>query len=107
MKCQDTCLSGALETSGEFKSADEVINEVEKDRLFYENSGGGMTLSGGEPLFQFDFALEILKKATEPVYKKIREKVPPFADFDASPFILLLGLFFIARMVVVLKEMVM
>ncbi len=51
--------------------------------------------------------VEILKKATEPVYKKIREKVPPFADFDASPFILLLGLFFIARMVVVLKEMVM
>lgn len=51
--------------------------------------------------------VEILKKLTEPVYKKIREKVPPFADFDASPFILLLALFFIARMVVVLKEMVM
>ena len=32
--------------------------------------------------------VDILKKATEPVYKKIRAKVPPFADFDASPFIL-------------------
>ena len=51
--------------------------------------------------------VEILKKATEPVYKKIRAKVPPFADFDASPFILLLALFFVARLVAVLKEMVM
>ena len=51
--------------------------------------------------------VEILKKATEPVYKKIRAKIPPFADFDVSPFVLLLVLFFVARMVAVLKEMVM
>ena len=51
--------------------------------------------------------VDILKKATEPVYKKIRAKIPPFADFDASPFILLLAIFFVARMVAVLKEMVM
>ena len=51
--------------------------------------------------------VEILKKATEPVYKKIREKIPPFADFDASPFVLLLSLFFVARLIAVLKEMLM
>ena len=51
--------------------------------------------------------VEILKKATEPAYKKIRAKVPPFADFDVAPFILLLGVFFIARLVAVLKEMAM
>ncbi|MBQ7303577.1 MAG: YggT family protein [Alphaproteobacteria bacterium] len=51
--------------------------------------------------------VDILKKATEPVYKKIRAKVPPFADFDASPFILLLAIFFVARMLDVLREMVM
>lgn len=50
--------------------------------------------------------MEILKMLTEPVYKKIREKIPPFADFDASPFILLLGLFFVARLIYVMKEMV-
>lgn len=50
--------------------------------------------------------MDILKMLTEPVYKKIRSKVPPFADFDASPFILLLGLFFIARLIYVLREMV-
>lgn len=49
--------------------------------------------------------IEILKNATEPVYKRIRAKVPPFADFDASPFILLLVLFFIVRFITVLKEM--
>lgn len=50
--------------------------------------------------------MEILKKLTQPVYKKIREKVPPFTDFDTAPFILLLGLFFVARLLYVLREMV-
>lgn len=50
--------------------------------------------------------MDILKMLTEPVYKKIRSKIPPFADFDASPFILLLALFFIARLIYVLREMV-
>lgn len=41
--------------------------------------------------------VEVLKKLTEPVYAKIRAKVKPFADFDASPFILLLALYFIGQ----------
>lgn len=49
--------------------------------------------------------MEILNMLTQPVYKKIREKVPPFADFDAAPFILLLALFFVARLIYVLREM--
>lgn len=50
--------------------------------------------------------MDILKMLTEPVYKKIRAKIPPFADFDISPFILLLALFFVARLIYVLREMV-
>jgi len=50
--------------------------------------------------------VEILKKMTEPVYAKIRAKIPPFADFDASPFILLLVLYFLAQMLYVLSNMV-
>lgn len=50
--------------------------------------------------------VEILKKATEPVYAKIRAKVKPFADFDASPFILLLGLYFIGQVLNALAEAV-
>ena len=41
------------------------MTEVLKDRVFYENSGGGLTLSGGEPMLQFEFAYELLKQAKQ------------------------------------------
>lgn len=53
----------ALELIGREADVDEVIREVCKDRLFYRNSGGGMTLSGGEPLAQFRFARALLEAA--------------------------------------------
>ena len=61
-KCVEVCPTGALELLGREMSVDEVVEEVEKDRLFYESSGGGATLSGGEVLVQRGFALEILKE---------------------------------------------
>ena len=64
-ECARVCYSDALELVGTEKSVDEVIAEVMKDKAFYENSDGGMTLSGGEPMFQFDFAYELLKSAKE------------------------------------------
>lgn len=54
---------GALESAGREASVEEVLEEVLKDKIFYENSSGGMTLSGGEPLAQFEFSLELLKRA--------------------------------------------
>lgn len=63
--CADVCVAQAVELAGKEVSVQEVIEEAEKDRVFYDNSGGGLTLSGGEPLLQFDFALAILKKAKE------------------------------------------
>ena len=59
------CFNGAKEICGKTVSADEVTAEALKDKPFYENSGGGVTLSGGEPLAQYDFSLELLKKAKE------------------------------------------
>ena len=56
---------GALERAGKQVTADEVMAEVLKDKAFYENSGGGMTLSGGEPLYACEFSMELLKKARE------------------------------------------
>ncbi|MBR6409427.1 MAG: YggT family protein [Alphaproteobacteria bacterium] len=50
--------------------------------------------------------VDILKKLTEPVYSRIRSKIPPFADFDASPFILLLILYFIGQLLNALAEAV-
>ena len=59
------CYNDAKEICGKTVSSDYVIAEVMKDFEFYKTSGGGITLSGGEPLAQFDFALDILKKSKE------------------------------------------
>ncbi len=64
-QCVGMCLAGANELFGKNVTADEVMNEARKDKIFYETSGGGITLSGGEPSMQADFALEIIKKAKE------------------------------------------
>lgn len=61
--CADACPSKALEMTGIYMSAEEVIKTVEEDGSFYVRSGGGITLSGGEPLCQAEFACEILKTA--------------------------------------------
>lgn len=63
--CQSVCPYGAIEILGQEKSTDEILDEVKKDKTFYLVSGGGITLSGGEPLFQFEATIEILKKAKE------------------------------------------
>lgn len=60
-KCQEACPTGALRRFGYLKSVEEVMKEVEKDRIFYEYSGGGITLSGGECLTQKEFTLELLR----------------------------------------------
>ncbi len=62
-RCAEVCLSKALELKGREMTASEVLAEVMKDASFFENSGGGMTVSGGEPLFQPDFLLELLQDA--------------------------------------------
>ncbi|MHC5058215.1 MAG: glycyl-radical enzyme activating protein [Planctomycetota bacterium] len=61
--CAKACPSGALELVGSEVPADEVIAEVMRDAPFYETSGGGMTLSGGEPLAQAHFAHALLARA--------------------------------------------
>ncbi|MGQ9632522.1 MAG: glycyl-radical enzyme activating protein [bacterium] len=63
--CAKECYAGALELIGRDATVDEVIAEVLRDKSFYETSGGGMTLSGGEPMMQIDFAEAILKRAKE------------------------------------------
>jgi pyruvate formate lyase activating enzyme len=60
-KCAEVCPTGARQIVGEEMTVEQVLAEVEKDTLFYSNSGGGITLSGGEPTMQPEFSLEILK----------------------------------------------
>lgn len=59
-ECIEVCPSGALKTIGIQSSVDEVISEVLKDLLYYKNSGGGLTISGGEPLAQYEFTKALL-----------------------------------------------
>lgn len=63
--CVDACLAGAREIIGQQISVAEVMAEVEKDRIFYDQSGGGVTFSGGEPLMQPDFLLALLKQCRQ------------------------------------------
>ncbi len=64
-KCADACPAEALSLAGKSMTADEVLEKVLRDEPFYKTSGGGMTVSGGEPFFQFGFLLELLVKAKE------------------------------------------
>jgi pyruvate formate lyase activating enzyme len=59
-KCAEACLYDALQIVGREVSVDEVLAEAEKDRVFYEQSGGGVTLSGGDPAVQSAFAEALL-----------------------------------------------
>lgn len=58
--CARNCFTGALVMSGQEMTVEEVMEEVLQDRAYYRNSGGGVTLSGGELTTQPEFALELL-----------------------------------------------
>ena len=89
--CAETCPAKAIEKIGTVYTSNEVISEVEKDAPFYENSFGGITISGGEPLSQYDFTLDILKKAKQKKIHTVLEtsgytsqkrllKIAPYVD---------------------------
>ena len=61
--CADSCPGGALKIFGKKMRVEDVLRIVEKDRAYYELSGGGMTLSGGECASQAEFSLELLRAA--------------------------------------------
>lgn len=63
--CVRACSFEALKLYGEAMAAEDIVNEAAKDIKYYENSGGGITVSGGEPLAQPEFTLEILKSARD------------------------------------------
>jgi len=61
-KCIDACWEDAIEVAGRYMSLDELVEECRRDEPFYRNSGGGVTVSGGEPLLQADFVLALLSR---------------------------------------------
>ena len=61
-RCAEECPGEALQLIGRWMTAGEVLAEAASDALYFEASGGGLTLSGGEPLAQPDFAAELLRR---------------------------------------------
>ena len=64
LHCAKVCPARAMTVSGKVMTVDEVLAVVEEDAVFYRHSGGGLTLSGGEPLAQGAFALDLVREAS-------------------------------------------
>jgi pyruvate formate lyase activating enzyme len=64
-KCVEVCIPEALKVYGKEMSIDEVYQDVVRDKPFYQNSGGGVTASGGEPLANADFVAELFKRCRD------------------------------------------
>ncbi|WP_119865394.1 glycyl-radical enzyme activating protein [Clostridium isatidis] len=60
-KCAEACTQNAIAFCGEEKSIEEIIKEIMKDKDYYEDSKGGVTISGGEPFLQYKELLELLR----------------------------------------------
>jgi pyruvate formate lyase activating enzyme len=90
--CAEACPAEAVKMSGRRMTVQEVLDEVLRDRPFYESSNGGVTLSGGEPLLQPEFSAAVLERClSEGLHTAIEtaahvpwsafEKVLPFVKF--------------------------
>jgi len=59
-RCAEVCPTKAIELSGKPQTVDQIMGEIEKERIFFDQSGGGVTFSGGEPLLHHQFLIELL-----------------------------------------------
>ena len=95
--CVKACPSHALTTEGTWYTVNEVMEEVRKDDAFYKKSGGGVTLSGGEPLLQKEFTEELLKNLKKEGYhtnietsgyveREYLERILPYLDLIYMDF---------------------
>ena len=61
-KCAEVCPTKAIEISGHPMSVAKIMKEIEKERVFFDQSGGGVTFSGGEPMLQSKLLIELLNE---------------------------------------------
>jgi pyruvate formate lyase activating enzyme len=64
-KCAEVCPTLAIEMSGKSMTVEQIMDAIEKDRIFYDQSGGGVTFSGGEPLTHKEILIELLDRCGE------------------------------------------
>ena len=90
-ECSEECPSTALHLFGEWWELEDLYHEIQKDKVYYTQSKGGITVSGGEPTIQSNFILEFLKKCKKNdistaldtcgyAARKIYERILPFVD---------------------------
>ncbi len=81
-KCSEVCVYEAIDIIGREVEVQDVVDEMEKDRIFFDESGGGISFSGGEPLMQLDFLSALLEEVKK---REIRITVDTcgYAPFDA------------------------
>lgn len=64
-RCAEICCTNAIEIAGREVSVIDIVKELEKDVIFFDSSGGGITVSGGEPLSQGEFTLDLLQRCKQ------------------------------------------
>lgn len=69
--CAEACPTKAIEMTGRQRSVEELLGIIEKERPFFEQSGGGVTFSGGEPLYHADFLIEMLDACGERGFHRV------------------------------------
>lgn len=90
LKCEEECMSGALTIWGKKMTVDDAVDVIRRDREFYERSGGGVTLSGGEALLQWQFCRDVLKRCKEEGIHTCVESamhVNPKAIDEVAPYV--------------------
>ena len=60
-ECSNICPKNKIEVFGKLISVEEILSDLRKSKPYYENSGGGVTISGGEPLYQPDFLIQLTR----------------------------------------------
>ncbi len=81
MRCVEVCPNGAREAVGAAVSMDRIVSELLADDIFYQTSGGGVTISGGEPLLYADFVVELARRLKSAANTHIAIETSGFAPW--------------------------
>ncbi len=79
--CVEACPNEVMQIIGKYMSVEEIVELIARDKPFYDNSGGGVTISGGEPTFQFEFLIGLVNALKD---KKIQIAIETCGFFEEN-----------------------
>jgi len=80
-ECVEACPNEVMQIIGKYMSVEEIVELIARDKPFYDNSGGGVTISGGEPTFQFEFLIGLLNALKD---KEIQTAIETCGFFEEN-----------------------